>query len=176
VQVLEARPLLLEAFGVSTERHILGYLPRLPLWSWRKRETVFDDRRIHYPAEMTERASYCCVSGGWQRCPVSKTVIIEERCGSFGVQTGAHSAGGVSVMPSHQTPPSGARAKLVKIVFLARVAMALGFVFAEVPGATPKKPASGLIARNQPSASGSRQCRLPPSRSSNLAFGSAAAE
>ena len=47
-------------------------------------------------------------------------------------------------MPSHQTPPSVVRATLVKIVFLARVAMALGFVFAEVPGATPKKPASGL--------------------------------
>src|SRR5512143_4185944 len=49
-----------------------------------------------------------------------------------------HSAGGSSVIPSHQTPPSGVRATLVKIEFLASVAIALGFVFAEVPGATPK--------------------------------------
>ena len=65
-----------------------------------------------------------------------------------------HSAGGSSVMPSHHTPPSGVSAVLVKIVFLASVAMAFGFVFAEVPGATPKKPASGLIACSLPSALG----------------------
>jgi hypothetical protein len=47
-------------------------------------------------------------------------------------------------MPSHQTPPSGVSATLVKIVFREIVAIALGFVFADVPGATPKKPASGL--------------------------------
>src|SRR5580765_8005960 len=52
-----------------------------------------------------------------------------------------HSAGGSSVMPSHHTPPSGVSATFVKIVFLARVAIAFGFVFALVPGATPKKPA-----------------------------------
>src|SRR6266436_4217315 len=52
-----------------------------------------------------------------------------------------HSAGGSSVMPSHQIPPSGVRATLVKSVFFARVAIALGLVFFEVPGATPKKPA-----------------------------------
>src|SRR5882672_11917452 len=46
-----------------------------------------------------------------------------------------HSAGGSSVMPSHQTPPSGVRATLVKMVFLARVAIAIGLVFALVPGA-----------------------------------------
>jgi hypothetical protein len=34
----------------------------------------------------------------------------------------------------------------VKIVFERMVAMAAGFVASEVPGATPKKPASGLIA------------------------------
>src|SRR5688572_24413718 len=53
--------------------------------------------------------------------------------------------GGVfSVMPSHQTPPSGVSATFVKIVFLASAAIAFGFVLFEVPGATPKKPASGL--------------------------------
>src|ERR1700722_3175369 len=65
-----------------------------------------------------------------------------------------HSAGGVSVMPSHHTPPSGVNATLVKIVFFDSVAMALGFVFLLVPGATPKKPASGLIARSDPLSSG----------------------
>src|SRR5580700_10113154 len=52
-----------------------------------------------------------------------------------------HSLGGVSVMPSHQTPPSGVSATLVKIVFVASVAMAFGLVFSDVPGATPKNPA-----------------------------------
>src|SRR5213592_518126 len=73
-----------------------------------------------------------------------------------------HSAGGVSVMPSHQTPPSGVSATLVKIVFFESVAMALGFVLAEVPGATPKKPASGLIARRQPCSSGRIQAMSSP--------------
>src|SRR5579872_5357000 len=58
-----------------------------------------------------------------------------------------HSAGGSSVMPSHHTPPSGVSATLVKIVFRDSVAIALGLVFHDVPGATPKNPASGLMAR-----------------------------
>src|SRR5580704_5132800 len=61
-----------------------------------------------------------------------------------------HSAGGSSVIPSHQTPPSGVNATLVKMVFREIVAMAFGLVLAEVPGATPKKPASGLRARRRP--------------------------
>src|SRR5579884_256197 len=54
--------------------------------------------------------------------------------------------GGLSVMPSHHTPPSGVSATFVKMLFRARVAIALGLVFIDVPGATPKKPASGLMA------------------------------
>src|SRR5579871_2942321 len=65
-----------------------------------------------------------------------------------------HSAGGSSVMPSHQTPPSGVSATFVKMEFLASVAIAFGLVFVDVPGATPKNPASGLIARKRPFASG----------------------
>src|SRR3954447_18762768 len=65
-----------------------------------------------------------------------------------------HSAGGTSVMPSHQTPPSGVKATLVKIVLVASVFIAFGLVFADVPGATPKNPASGLIACRTPSALG----------------------
>src|SRR5271170_5801028 len=73
-----------------------------------------------------------------------------------------HSAGGSSVMPSHQTPPSGVKATLVKMVLRESVAMALGLVLAEVPGATPKKPASGLIARSWPVASGRIQAMSSP--------------
>src|SRR5271154_4417009 len=73
-----------------------------------------------------------------------------------------HSAGGVSVMPSHQTPPSGVSATLVKMEFLASVAMALRLVFTDVPGATPKNPASGLIARRRPRSSGRIQAMSSP--------------
>src|SRR4051795_2635158 len=65
-----------------------------------------------------------------------------------------HSAGGLSVIPSHQTPPSGVSATLVKMVFLDSVAIAFGFVLAEVPGATPKNPVSGLMACSRPLLSG----------------------
>src|SRR5579862_7681328 len=65
-----------------------------------------------------------------------------------------HSAGGSSVMPSHHTPPSGVSATLVKIELRASVAIAVGFVLTLVPGATPKNPASGLMARKSPLASG----------------------
>src|SRR4051794_4170950 len=46
-----------------------------------------------------------------------------------------HSAGGSSVKPSHQTPPSGVKATLVKIVFFDSVAIAFGLVRGDVPGA-----------------------------------------
>src|SRR5256714_13639606 len=54
--------------------------------------------------------------------------------------------GAASVLPSHHTSPSSVFAQLVKIEFSSSVAIALGLVFSPVPGATPKKPASGLIA------------------------------
>src|SRR5439155_10951038 len=47
-------------------------------------------------------------------------------------------SGGVSVMPSHHTPPSGVSATLVKIVFFASEAIAFELVLLLVPGATPK--------------------------------------
>ena len=50
-------------------------------------------------------------------------------------------------MPSHQTSPSSVSAVLVKIELPAAIVrMALGLVFQLVPGATPKKPNSGLTA------------------------------
>src|SRR5579883_1148572 len=75
-----------------------------------------------------------------------------------------HSAGGSSLIPSHHTPPSGVSATLVKIELRASVAIALGFVLADVPGATPKKPASGLIARSCPFASGLIQAMSSPTQ------------
>src|SRR5947209_1022095 len=48
--------------------------------------------------------------------------------------------------PSHHTSPSSVLATLVKIELPHSVASALGLVSSPVPGATPKKPASGLIA------------------------------
>ena len=53
--------------------------------------------------------------------------------------------------PSHHTSPSSRRATFVKIVLPQRVSMAVRLVSGPVPGATPKKPASGLMARNRPS-------------------------
>src|SRR5581483_6251262 len=73
-----------------------------------------------------------------------------------------HSAGGSSVKPSHHTPRSGVNATLVKIVFRDKVAIAFGFVLGDVPGATPKNPASGLMARNSPSGSGLIQAISSP--------------
>jgi hypothetical protein len=49
-------------------------------------------------------------------------------------------------MSSHHTSPTGVSTTLVKIVFFAQAVSAWGLVFAEVPGATPKKPVSGFIA------------------------------
>ena len=60
-------------------------------------------------------------------------------------------AGGSGVSPSHHTSPSSVLAQLVKIVSCETMRTALGFVFSPVPGATPKKPASGLIAYSLPS-------------------------
>ena len=55
-------------------------------------------------------------------------------------------AGLSCVKPSHQMSPSGVSAQLVKIELARIVATAFGFVSSPVPGATPKKPASGLTA------------------------------
>lgn len=60
-------------------------------------------------------------------------------------------AGGSSVMPSHHTSPSSVSATFVKTELPHIVFMALALVCSPVPGATPKKPASGLIAYSLPS-------------------------
>src|SRR5215469_13656557 len=60
-------------------------------------------------------------------------------------------AGGAPSMPSHHTSPSSVRATLVKMVFFVIIFIALGLERDDVPGATPKKPNSGLMARRLPS-------------------------
>src|SRR5699024_10894305 len=61
-------------------------------------------------------------------------------------------SGTSSVLPSHQTELSSVRATLVKIVLpLAMARMALGLVDQPVPGATPKRPDSGLTTKGLPS-------------------------
>ncbi len=75
-------------------------------------------------------------------------------CAAGSSESGVHSlpcqsmawAGGSGVMPSHHTSPSSVLAQLVKIVFASTVFIAFGLVSTPVPGATPKKPASGLTA------------------------------
>src|SRR5215472_5453262 len=98
-----------------------------------------------------------CVTGAVKRplgCdavrPVSRPISGVQRS----PRQSSHSAGGVSVMPSHHTPPSGVSATLVKMVLRESAAIAMGLVFSLVPGATPKNPASGLIPRRFPLASG----------------------
>src|SRR4029453_2253404 len=63
---------------------------------------------------------------------------------SFARQSMACSGGADS--PSHQMSPSSVSATLVKIELAYSVSTALGLVSLPVPGATPKKPASGLMA------------------------------
>ena len=54
------------------------------------------------------------------------------------------------------------RATLVKTVFPQRVSIAVLLVSTPVPGATPKKPASGLIARSLPSSPGASHAMSSP--------------
>ena len=67
-------------------------------------------------------------------------------------------------MPSHQMSPSSVSATLVKIELpLAIVRIALGLVCQPVPGATPKKPYSGLTAYSRPSSPKRIQAMSSPS-------------
>src|SRR5437773_4914520 len=90
------------------------------------------------------------ITGHWRAGAVNRAF----GCEAFRPLAGVHgrrsqsvsSRGGVSVISSHHTSPSGAIEQLVKIEFASIVRIAFGLLFTLVPGATPKKPASGLIA------------------------------
>src|SRR5213076_1980949 len=92
-----------------------------------------------------------CAAGAVKREFGCAAFSLDPRCHGRPRQSVSRSGTGPSI-PSHQGQPSSVTATLVKIEFLRRVAMALGFVFMLVPGATPKKPASGLMAHSRPSA------------------------
>ena len=102
-------------------------------------------------------------------CPAG-TVKRELGCAAGVVEAGVHgsprqsmiSASGRSI-PSHHTSPSTVRAVFVKMVFFITMAIALGLVSSFVPGATPKNPASGLMAYRRPSAPGFIQQMSSPS-------------
>ena len=74
----------------------------------------------------------------------------------FPCQSVRETPAGGGAKPSHHTPPSLVSPTLVKTVFLAMVDMAWGLVLFEVPGATPKKPFSGLMALSFPGERGGR--------------------
>ena len=59
-------------------------------------------------------------------------------------------AGSSLLRPSHHTSPSSVSATLVKMQLPDRLANAFGLVSGPVPGATPKNPFSGLMARRSP--------------------------
>ena len=73
-------------------------------------------------------------------------------------------------MPSHQIVRSSRSATLVKIVLARHESIALGLVVMLVPGATPKKPASGLIAHRRPSSPKLSQAMSSPMHSTFQPF------
>src|SRR3954467_1546564 len=87
----------------------------------------------HCPAGVVKRA-FGCAAG------LSESGVQSWPCHSMAC------AGGAPSMPSHQMSPSSVSAVFVKIEFDAIVFIALGLVAVLVPGATPKKPYSGLTA------------------------------
>src|SRR6204780_4472896 len=93
--------------------------------------------------------------GHWSAGVVNRGVGCAAGSAESGVQSrpfqSVRCAGGVSVSPSHHTSPSSVSATLVKMELDAMAATALALVLIPVPGATPKKPASGLIAYSLPS-------------------------
>src|SRR5947208_2487939 len=96
------------------------------------------------------------IDGHWWAGVVKR----EFGCAAFVPLAGVHgfpcqssaSGGDAPSMPSQYGVPRGVSATLVKSEFRPIVAIMLGFVFEFVPGATPKNPASGLIACSRSSA------------------------
>src|SRR2546426_10272745 len=108
------------------------------------------------PKRMADKGtpSGFCQSGSITGHCEAGAVKRELGCAPLRPDCGVHSlpsqsipfSGGATPMSSHQTSPSGVRTTLVKMLFRAKVATALGLDFIEVPGATPKNPVSGFIA------------------------------
>ena len=90
------------------------------------------------------------MTGHWEAGAVNRALGCAAGFGFWGVHCSLSqltSLAGFSLdIPSHQTSPSGVRPQFVKMQFLSRVSMAFLLDSMLVPGATPKKPYSGLIA------------------------------
>ena len=95
------------------------------------------------------------ITGHWLIGAVKRALGCAAGCPLAGVQSwpiqSIRCAGDVFVMPSHHTSPSSVSATLVKMVLVRIDAIALGLDFSLMPGATPKKPDSGLMAYSCPS-------------------------
>src|SRR6201993_3746997 len=93
--------------------------------------------------------------GHWSAGVVNREFGCAAGSGEPGVQSrpfqSVRCAGGSEVRPSHHTSPSSVSATLVKMELPHMAATALALVFSPVPGATPKNPASGLMAYSRPS-------------------------
>src|SRR6185437_2548469 len=90
------------------------------------------------------------IVGHWDAGAVNRELGWAAGSDDSGVQSrpfqSIRCAGGSSVRPSHHTSPSSVRATLVKTLLAWSALMAFLLVFSPVPGATPKNPASGLMA------------------------------
>src|SRR5712664_2093345 len=89
-----------------------------------------------------------CVAGTVKRalgCAASLPCLLSAAVQGLPRQS-MRRAGGSPVMPSHQTSPSGVIATFVKMTFWRNMRIALRLVCSDVPGATPNRPYSGLIA------------------------------
>src|ERR1043165_4801463 len=114
---------------------------------------VFGRRPPNIIAESGTPSGFCQSGSMTGHCDAG-AVKRELGWAPFRPESGVHSlpsqsmplAGAGTPMSSHQTSPSAVRRTLVKIIFFAKVATALGLDFIEVPGATPKKPVSGFSA------------------------------
>src|ERR671914_1443564 len=100
-------------------------------------------------------SQFGAIEGHCEACTVKRALGCAAGASDRGVQSfpcqSIACSGGSAVRPSHHTSPSSVLAQLVKIEFEPTIATALGFVSGPVPGATPKKPDSGLIACRRPS-------------------------
>ncbi|SKT86070.1 Uncharacterised protein [Mycobacteroides abscessus subsp. abscessus] len=96
------------------------------------------------------RMGHCDIGVQYREFGCAALVSVSRRIQSWPFQSIRCS--GSPSRPSHHTSLSSVRATLVKTVLPASmVFMAFGFELQLVPGATPKKPNSGLTAYRRPS-------------------------
>src|SRR5262245_1802658 len=117
--------------------------PCSQLYAWLTRGTVPRRRPPKRMAEIGRPFGSChsgAIDGHWLAGAVKRALGCAAGVSDSGVQglpfQSVARAGGASVMPSHQTSPSGTKAVLVNIELPQRVCMALGLVSMPVPGAT----------------------------------------